>query len=160
MKMKFPLMAALVIGLPMASSAFTLDPVGYEGSELSPDPLSISVPGYGELIFEAAVGTVLVVSSAYENDNESGGPSLSFDQNEAVKITFNGLPPLNAGFDFTGVSTGEGFAEQNPQAFLITPQGGGDGAALDAVGWNAIPEPTLAMPGLLGTAVFAFRRRR
>ena len=65
MKMKIPLIAALVAGLPMASSAFTLDAVGYEGSELSLNPLSIFVPGYGIVIFEAAAGSTLVVNSAY-----------------------------------------------------------------------------------------------
>ncbi|MEY3896842.1 MAG: hypothetical protein RLZZ214_2362 [Verrucomicrobiota bacterium] len=166
MKMNIPLIAALVAGLPMAASAFTLDAVGYEGSELSLNPVSVFVPGYGELIFEAAVGSTLVVNSAYQNDNGFGGPSLSFDQNEAVKITFNGLPPLNVDFDFVGVSAGESFVVQKdlftPQAFLVTLQGGGDGAGLYAVSWNTevIPEPTSAMLGLIGTAVFAFRRRR
>ena len=47
MKMKIPLIAALVAGLPMASSAFTLDAVGYEGAELSLNPVSVFVPGYG-----------------------------------------------------------------------------------------------------------------
>lgn len=150
----------------MHSSAFTLDAVGYGGSELSLSPRSVFVPGYGELIFEAAVGTSLVVNSAYENDNGFGGPSLSFDQNEAVKITFNGLEPLNVDFDFVGVSAGESFVVQKdlftPQAFLVTFQGGGDGAGLYSVSWDTqcIPEPTSALLGLVGTAVFAFRRRR
>lgn len=166
MKMNLPLVAVLVAGLPMASSAFTLDTVGYEGAELSLSPLSIFVPGYGFVIFEAAPGSTLVVNSAYENDNGFGGPSLSFDQNETVKITFGGLEPLNTDFDFVGLSVGESFVVQKdlftPQAFLVTLQGGGDGAGLYAVSWNAecVPEPTSAMLGLIGTAVFAFRRRR
>lgn len=166
MKMKLPLLAALVAGLPMASSAFTLDAVGYEGAELSLSPLSIFVPGYGFVIFEAVPGSTLVVNSAYENDNGFGGPSLSFDQNDAVKITFGGLEPLNTDFDFVGLSTGEIFDVQEdlftPQTFLVALRGGGDGAGLYAVSWETecIPEPTSAMLGLIGTAVFAFRRRR
>lgn len=166
MKLKIPLLAALLAGLPMASSAFTLDAVGYEGSELSLNPLSIFVPGYGFVIFEAVPGSTLVINSAYENDNGFGGPSLSFDQNEAVKITFGGLEPLDVDFDFVGLSAGESFVVQKdlfaPQTFLVTLQGGGDGAGLYAVSWNAecVPEPTSAMLGLIGTAVFAFRRRR
>lgn len=166
MKMKLPLLAALVAGLPMASSAFTLDAVGYEGAELSLSPLSIFVPGYGFVIFEAVPGSALVVDSAYENDNGFGGPSLSFDQNDAVQITFGGLEPLDADFDFVGLSTGEIFDVQKdlftPQTFLVTLQGGGDGAGLYAVSWETecIPEPSSAMLGLIGTAVFAFRRRR
>ncbi len=164
MKMKIPLIAVLAAGMPALASAFTLDAVGYGGSELSLNPVSVLVPGYGELVFEAAVGTSIVVNSAYQNDNGFGGPSLSFDQNEAIKITFNGLQPLNVDFDFVGLSAGENFVVQKdlftPQAFLVTLQGGGDGAGLYSVSWNTVPEPTSALLGLIGTVGFAFRRRR
>ena len=166
MKIRIPLLAVLFAGMPVISSAFTLDIVGYGGAELSLDPVSVFVPGYGELIFEAVAGTTLPVNSLYENDNGFGGPSLSFDQNETVKISFNGLEPLNVDFDFVGVSNGESFVVQKdlftPQAFLVSLQGEGDGAGLYAISWNteAIPEPTSALLGLVGTAVFAFRRRR
>ncbi len=145
-------------------SAFTLDAVGYEGGVLEQVPVSIYVPGYGELVFQAAVGSSLVVNSAYLNDNGFGAPSLSFDQNEAVKITFNGPEPLNVDFDFVGVSSGENFVVQKdlftPQAFLVTLQGGGDGAGLYAVSWKAVPEPTSAMLGLFGGLMLVLRRRR
>ncbi|RYG96814.1 MAG: hypothetical protein EON58_11195 [Alphaproteobacteria bacterium] len=166
MKMKTALVAAFVAGMPMVSSAFTLDAAGYSGAEVSLNPVSVFVPGYGELIFEAAPGSTLVVNSAYENDNGFGGPSLNFDQNESVKITFNGLEPLNVDFDFVGLSAGENFIVQKdlftPQAYLITFQGAGDGAGLYAISWNTqcVPEPTSAMLGFFGAAVFAFRRRR
>ncbi|MES2438841.1 MAG: PEP-CTERM sorting domain-containing protein [Verrucomicrobiota bacterium] len=166
MKMKIPLIAVLVAGLPCVASAFTLDVVGYGGAELSLNPVSVFVPGYGELIFEAAAGSAIVVNSAYENDNGFGSPSLSFDQGEAIKVTFNGLEPLNVNFDFVGLSNGEAFVVQkdlfSPQTFLVNFQGAGDGAGLYAISWNteAVPEPTSAMLGLIGTAVFAFRRRR
>ena len=105
-----------------------------------------------------------MVNSAYQNDNGFGGPSLSFDQNEAIKITFNGLQPLNVDFDFVGLSGGESFVVQKdlftPQAFLVTLQGSGDGAGLYSVSWNTVPEPTSALLGLIGTVAFAFRRRR
>jgi hypothetical protein len=130
MNMKLPLLAALVAGSPMASSAFTLDAVGYEGAGLSLSPSSIFVPGYGIVIFEAAPGSALVVNSAYENDNGFRGPSLSFDQNDAVKITFGGLEPLNADFDFGGLSLGEVFDvkedSHSPRTFLATLQGEGN----------------------------------
>jgi hypothetical protein len=129
--MKILLLAALVAGSPMASSAFTLDAVGYEGGELSLSPMSIFVPSYGMVIFEAVLGSTLVVTtSAYENDNGFGGPSLRFDQNDAVRITFGGLAPLDSGFDFVGLSLGEVFDTQEalltPQTFLVTLQGGGN----------------------------------
>lgn len=166
MKTKIALIAALAVGMPMAASAFTLDAVGYSGSELSLNPVSIFVPGYGELIFEAMNGSSLVVNSAYENDNGFGGPSLNFDPNETVKITFTGLEPLNVDFDFVGVSVGERFDIERdpftPQAFLLTFRGEGGGAGLYAINWNtqAVPEPTSALLGLVGASMFVFRRRR
>ncbi len=166
MKIKTPLVAALLLGMPAISSAFTLDAVGYGGGELSSTPYSVFVPGYGELVFEAAAGSSLVVNSAYQNDNGFGGPSLSFDDNESVKITFKGLAPLNTDFDFVGVSAGENFVVEKdlvtPQAYLLTFKGAGDGAGLYAISWNteAVPEPTSALLGLVGGAFFAFRRRR
>lgn len=140
MKMKLPLLAALVAGLPMASGAFTLDAVGYEGSELSLNPLSIYLPGYGFVDFQAAFGSALVLNSAYGNDNGFGGPSLSFDQNDAIKITFAGMKPLNTDFNFVGVLTGEEFTVQKdlftPQPFIVTLKGSGDGAGLlYAISW-------------------------
>jgi len=167
MKMKLPLLlAAIALGMPAISNAFTLDAVGYGGSELALNPQSVFVPGYGELIFEALPGSALVVNSAYENDNGFGGPSLNFDQNESIRVTFAGLEPLNVDFDFVGVSAGEGFTIERdlftPQAFILTLNGAGDGAGLYAISWNtqAVPEPSSAMLGLLAGSFFAFRRRR
>jgi hypothetical protein len=164
MKMKLLLVAALVAGLPVISSAFTLDAVGYEGDVLSLNPESVFIPGYGELIFEAAVGSALVVNSAYQNGNGFGGSSLNFDPNEAVKITFNGLEPLNVDFDFVGLSVGESFVVQKdlftPQAFLVTFQGGGAGAGVYAVSWDVVPEPAAATLVLMEIALLILRRRR
>jgi hypothetical protein len=127
MNMKSPLLAAIVAGLPMASGAFTLDAVGYEGAGLSLSPSSIFVPGYGIVIFEATPGSALVIDSAYENDHGFRGPTLSFDQKDAVRITFGGQEPLNPGFDFVGLSLGEVFEVQEdfftPQSFLVTLRG-------------------------------------
>lgn len=169
MKLKIPLLAVLIAGVPCVSSAFTLDAVGYGGSELSSNPVSVFVPGYGQLTFEALNGSALPVSSAFLNDNGSGGPSLNFDQNEAIRVTFNGAEPLNVNFDFVGVSVGENFVIQKdsftPQAYILSLQGAGegaDGAGLYAISWNTkpVPEPASAMLGLIGASVFAFRRRR
>lgn len=164
MNMKTPLVAALFAAASSIGHAFTLDAVGYEGGVLSQNPFSVFVPGYGELVFEAGLGSELVVDSAYQNDNGFGGPSLNFDQNEAVKITFNGLEPLNVDFDFVGQSAGESFVVQKdlftPQAFLVTLQGGGDGAGLYAISWNAVPEPASAVLGIMGGMMLMLRRRR
>lgn len=167
MKIRIPLFAVLIAGIPMISSAFTLDFATYTGTVVqSGSPLSINIPGYGNVVFDVGLGSPLVVNSAYLNDNGFGAPSLSFDQNDAVKITFTGLNPLNVDFDYVGVSSGENFVVQKdlftPQAFVVNLQGAGDGAGIYSISWNtaAVPEPASAMLGLIGTAIFAFRRRR
>ena len=164
MKMKSLFVAALLGASLSAGHAFTLDAVGYEGGILESNPFSVFVPGYGELVFEAVNGSSLVVNSAYQNDNGFGGPSLSFDENEIIKVTFNGAEPLNVDFDFVGQSAGESFVIEKdlftPQAFLVSLKGQGDGAGLYAVSWNAVPEPSSAALGIIGTALLAFRRRR
>jgi hypothetical protein len=165
MKMKTPLVAAMLLMVASSVHAFTLDAVGYEGGVLEQNPFSITVPGYGEIVFEAAPGSSLVVNSAYRNDNGFGGPSLSFDENEAVKITFTGADPLNLDFDFVGQSVGESFLVEKdlftPQAFLVSLKGSGDGAGLYAMSWDtqAIPEPASAAIGLLGSLLLLRRRR-
>lgn len=164
MKLKNLLVAASFGATLTIGSAFTLDAVGYEGGVLESNPFSIFVPGYGELVFEAVNGSSLVVNSAYQNDNGFGGPSLSFDENEVVKVTFNGDEPLNVDFDFVGQSAGESFVIEKdlftPQAFLVTLRGQGDGAGLYAMSWNTVPEPSSAALGILGATMLAFRRRR
>lgn len=164
MKFRTALAVAMVVGFPALSLAFTLDAVGYGGSELALAPYSVFVPGYGELVFEALDGTSLVVNSAYRNDSNFVGPSLSFDPAEAVKITFNGLELRNVNVDFVGLSVPEKFDMQKDhfttQSNLVTPQGDGDGAGLYSLSWSLVPEPSSAALGLLGTAALVLRRRR
>lgn len=164
MKMKTTLIAALFAAAVSVGNAFTLDAAGYQGNTLTQTPVSINIPGYGELVFEALPGSALVVNSAYQNDNGFGGPSLSFDEDESIRVTFVGPEPLNVDFDFVGQSAGESFSIEKdlftPQAFLVTLKGGGDGAGLYAVSWNAVPEPTSALLSLIGGAMFVLRRRR
>lgn len=164
MKTKIPLVAVLLGMTISAGSAFTLDAVGYEGGVLEQNPFSVFIPGYGELVFEASLGASLVVNSAYQNDNGFGGPSLNFDANESVRITFNGAEPLNVDFDFVGQSVGESFVIEKdlftPQAFIVTHRGQGDGAGLYAMSWNAVPEPASATLGLIGSMLLVLRRRR
>lgn len=164
MKTRIALAMALFCGLPAVSTAFTLDFVGYEGTSLPPNPLVIFVPGYGDVRFDAANGSTLVVDSAYQNDNGSAAPSLSFNERDALKVTFLGAQPLKVDFDFVGVSAGENFTVQPDlfvaQSYLINLQGSGDGAGLYAISWQQVPEPSSALLGLLGTAALVLRRRR
>ncbi|MBC7980251.1 MAG: PEP-CTERM sorting domain-containing protein [Armatimonadetes bacterium] len=164
MKTKIPLFAALYCGLCTVGSAFTLDFADYVGVSLPPNPLTIPIAGYGSVTFDAGTGSSLIVDSAYLNDNGFGAPSLSFNQNEAVKVTFNNAPPLNVDFDFVGVSAGEAFVVQpdlfTPQSFIVNLQGGGDGAGIYSISWNQVPEPTASLLGALGGAFLVIRRRR
>jgi hypothetical protein len=164
MKITTPLIAVLSAMAMSIGSAFTLDAVGYTGGALSQNPYSVFIPGYGELVFEAGPGFSIVVNSAYQNDNGFGGPSLSFDPNESVKITFVGADPLNVDFDFVGQSAGESFVIEKdpftPQAFQVKLQDHGDGAGLHAISWISIPEPASAALGLLGSMALVLRRRR
>jgi hypothetical protein len=161
---KLTAIAAMLAGLCTASSAFTLDFAGYEGVTLPPNPLVIFVPGYGDVMFEAGDGSALAVNSDYLNDNGFGAPSLSFSEGDTVRVTFLGLEPLNVDFDFVGVSAGEAFIVQvdqfASQAFLLTLQGGGDGAGLYAVSFNQIPEPAASLLGAMGLTLLLVRRRR
>ncbi|MFT4175684.1 MAG: PEP-CTERM sorting domain-containing protein [Luteolibacter sp.] len=164
MKIKAPLAAVLSVALTAAASAFTLDAVGYEGQSLPLEPVTIHVPGYGDLIFHAGPGSTLSVGSDYQNDNGFGGPSLNFNERDTVRITFVGPEALNVDFDFVGLSSGESFIiQQDPfdsQSYVLTLQGSGDGAGLYAISWTAVPEPTSALLGVLGGAMLVFRRRR
>jgi hypothetical protein len=162
--------AAFAAGTSISSQAFTLDAVGYEGGELAPAPWSVSVPGYGELIFETAADSPLVISSSYENPQDGSVPIIRFDQNDAIQITFNGARVLDVEVYFTNLSRNEKFERTNPpqsdlfvpQAFNITLPGDGDGADLYAITWNSlsIPEPSSTILGMMGVAGLMFRRRR
>lgn len=164
MKTKLTLIAAVYCGLCTAGSAFTLDFVGLLGTSLPPNPLTIPIPGYGDVVFEAGNNSTLVVNDAYENDNGFGAPSLSFDQNEAARVTFLGPQPLNVDFDFVGVSVGESFTVQSDlfteKSFLVNLQGSGDGAGIYQISWNAVPEPSALLLGALGAAMLVIRRQR
>ncbi|MFD0894925.1 PEP-CTERM sorting domain-containing protein [Luteolibacter ambystomatis] len=164
MKTTIALAIASLCATMASSMGFTLDFVGYEGTTLPPNPLIINVPGYGDVRFDAANGSTLQVDNAYQNDNGSAAPSLSFDQGEAIQVTFLGAQPLNVDFDFVGVSAGESFTVQpdlfKSQSFLINLQGSGDGAGLYAISWTQVPEPASAMLGVLGSALIVLRRRR
>ena len=166
MKTKLPLIAAIYCGLCASGSAFTLDFVGLVGTSLPPNPLTITVPGYGNVEFAAASDSNLVVNEAYENDNGFGAPSLSFDEGEAAVVTFVGLTALNVDFDFVGVSPNEDFDVQphpfTPNAYIVSLTGGEDGAGIYQISWDAqcIPEPSTSLLGALGATLLVLRRRR
>lgn len=139
MKTKTPLVAVLFGTALSIANAFTLDSVGYDGGALSPNPFSVFVPGYGEILFEPVPGTLLVVNSAYQNATGFDVPALGFDEKDSVKITFGTPEPLELELDDQLV---------------------GDEA--QAIVWNtgSVPEAAPAVTGLIGFMMWALRRRR
>jgi PEP-CTERM motif len=163
--------AAFAVVTSISSQAFTLDAVGYEGGELSPAPWSVSVPGYGELIFETAAGSPLVISSGYENPQDGLMPLIRFDGNDAIRVTFNGARVFNVEFYFASLSGNDGVEVADltqsdlsiPQTFRITLRGTSDSVAdLYAITWNSqsVPEPSTTLLGMVGVAGLVFRRCR
>jgi hypothetical protein len=67
--------AAATIDLSVTSGAFPPSAVGYEGGELSPNPYSVFVPDYGELIFETASIPYLRSQKPKSGSRVSGGIS-------------------------------------------------------------------------------------
>ena len=124
MKTTIPLVAALVCGLSPLASAFSLNFANNVGATLPPNPLTIAVPGYGSVSFQAAIGSNLAVN----NVNSPFIPSVAFDTGEAVQITFNGLAPTAVSFDFVGVGVNEGFTVSpfSSNQFVLSLGGAGE----------------------------------
>lgn len=159
MKTKSFIAAAALICLPSVASAFSLDFTGVApGTPIPPNPLTISVPGYGNVTFEAIIGSNLVVQPV------SGTPAIAFDQGEGVRVSFEGIGVENVSFAYSGVSIGESFlVTPDPNVanqFIVTMQGTGDGAGLTGATWNVVPEPSSALLGVLGASLLVLRRRR
>lgn len=160
------LVASVCVGVNTVAGAFNLDVVGYDGTEVNPSPLAIFLPGYGEVVFEAADASVLVVNSAYQNNNPLAGSSLIFDATEMVKMKVKGDGPLNVDCKFGEVPTEEVFAVEKdlltPQLLMPTFKTTGEGAGPLTVSWEIqrIPEPSLALLGMIAGGFLVFRRRR
>ncbi len=141
----FPLL--VLLGLMTSSGhAFTLDAAGYEGGDLARDPMSLRVPGYGEVVFESGIGAPLVVTSGYQSVAALGASALIFNEQDAVKIS------VNAGSGDPLVGFDAGF-----QLIVDAPQidSGNRSSA-----WKSIPEPASAWIGLTGMLILLVGRRR
>lgn len=162
MKTKACVTIGFLLGLTAITNAFSLDFSGNVGVVLAPGPLTISVPGYGNVQFDAQAGVAEVDTSQLE-----GGvpvPSLVFDSGDVVRVTFLGLAPQNVTSGVLGLNSGESFLfldSSDPAVFFYQFSGvAGADAGLQTVSWGQVPEPSSALLGVLGTAVLAFRRRR
>jgi hypothetical protein len=131
MNFKTALIAVLTAGIPLGASAFNLDAVGYDGSRLSPTPLILLIPGYGEVLLDTSNDREIMLVSAYQNGDGIGGSSVKFHPSEATQIHFRDEKPLEMNFD----------SQPIPET------------------WTAIPEATSAFLGLIGMGLLLLRRR-
>lgn len=160
MKIKLFIGSAMFVCLSSVGSAFSLDFTGLVGTTLPPDPLVIFVPGYGNVTFESALSSNLIVEPV------DGTPALAFDQGEAVRITFDGVDVTDISFGYAGVSISESFSVVpdifDPNTFVATLNGTGNGAGITSITFNgnAIPEPSSALLGVIGASLLVLRRRR
>lgn len=150
-----------MVVLQSMAVGFTLDAVGYDGGGLASDPVSVHVAGYGELVFEAAVDSALVVGSGYPNDPCMELAELSFDPDEAVGIVFKGADRMDTDFKGAGLAVRETSRSgiKTPTSPANPVDFNGDmGEGLKTVG--PVPEPTAALIGLIGGALLILRRLR
>ena len=168
MKTKLPLIASLYFGLCSIGSAFSLDFNLVPINTTVPPTLTINVPGYGSVDFEILAGSAVVDNKYASPPPTTTSPSLNFDTNESVKITFVGAQPEDIDFAFVGVSIGEQFTvtpQASPNEFVVTLAniGAGPGATKAGAGLyqiNFIPEPSSSILGVIGASMLLIRRRR
>lgn len=164
MKTKLPLIAALFCGLSTIGSAFTLDFSSVASGTTLPPALVINVPGYGDVQFDALSGSNLTVDSSLTFG--TGTNALNFGTDEGVKITFLGVQPLDASISSVSASVGETFvfaAGANANEFILVLSGtpaSNPGAGVSHVHFEAVPEPSISLLGLLGGTLLVIRRRR
>jgi len=144
MKHPFLPLVALLCSMFSSGEAFTLDAAGYEGGGLQRDPMSLRVPGYGEVVFDSGFGAALVVDSGYETVASLGGLPLSFDQGDAVKISVKS----------------QASAAVADARLLVDANDGGPTASEEGSVWTSIPEPASAWLGLVGLLLLFIGRRR
>ncbi|MGJ8645142.1 MAG: hypothetical protein ACSHX9_17200 [Luteolibacter sp.] len=168
MKTKLPLIAAICCGLSGIGSAFTLDFLGDEGTVLKVGnpPLTINVPGYGDVVFSVSGATELIVDNSYATPPPGvpTSPSLNFDMGESVTVTFTQAQviPTSVRMGTVDVNIGENFNTTvvNSNEYLVTLSGGGNGAGLYNIKFDAVPEPSASLLGALGASLLIIRRRR
>jgi hypothetical protein len=146
MKTPYLPLAVLFGAMTPIACAFTLDAVGYEGGELSRYPLTVMVPGYGEVMLEADQDLMLVVNPGFQHGIDAGGMPLEFDAADAVKVTLH---------DRSG-ELGREVSGDPSEAGPPGRAGSGSGAR----GWSEIPEPASAGLGLVGLLLLFLARRR
>lgn len=157
-KLLLPAFAALCL----QAQAFTLDFTAYNGTNItSGSPLTIFVPGYGNVVFSTIGSQVLSINASY-----APGISIAIEPTEVLLVNFAGpYAPDNideVSFGFNGLSGIDGLSlvSLNPTTVQMTMGSGGNGAGLRDVTFTAVPEPSTAVLGVIGTLAMVLRRRR
>lgn len=161
--MKKLILAALA-ALSFNASAFSLDFTAYNGTNISAgSPLTIFVPGYGNVVFSTIGAEVLQVNNVFP---PPGAVSLAILPTQTLFVNFAGAyAPFDiddVSFGFTDLSNGDGLSitSINASTVRLTMGAGGNGAGLRDVNFSAVPEPSTTMLGAVGVLALALRRRR
>lgn len=159
--MKKIILAALT-ALCVHAQAFTLDFTAYNGTNItSSSPLTIFVPGYGNVIFSTIGSQVLSINNSY-----APGVTIAIQPSRTLLVNFAGpFAPDNiddVSFGFNGLSGIDNLniVSLNATTVQLTMGSTGNGAGLRDVTFTAIPEPSTALLGVMGTLSLALRRRR
>jgi hypothetical protein len=156
--MKKLILAALT-ALCVYAQAFTLDFTANNGTNItSGSPLTIFVPGYGNVIFSTIGAQVLSINTSYPT-----GVTIAIQPSEVLLVNFAGAyapSDIEFGFNGLGFSDGLDISIVNSTTVQLAMGSGGNGAGLRDVTFTAIPEPSTAVLGVIGTMALALRRRR
>jgi hypothetical protein len=166
--MKKYILVALTALCVQANAFFTLDFNAYNPTNITAaTPLTIMVPGYGNVTFAATGVDVFQVNTVF-----GPGASLQLPMNRTIVISFDGpYAPTNLlediSFGFNGLGAAETFDVVAIDSRTVTltiinspVSGTRNGAGLANVTFAAIPEPSTTALGALGVLALALRRRR
>lgn len=181
MNAKLLTLIASTAAMSMAS-AFTIDfntltlsdgttPSGFTINTIdSNSPQTVTVPGYGDVLFQVASGSSdsISVGSTFTNDAGTIQQSLELGSFETIVVTFLGADVLDVDFDIIGVSTGQNAAPSvdalDRNQFQYSPNtpapGGTEGAGIAAISFTAVPEPSSSLLIVIGAGSMLLRRRR
>lgn len=156
------LIFAALTALCVHAQAFTLDFTAYNGTNItSGSPLTIFVPGYGNVVFSTFGSQVLSINNSYPT-----GITVAIQPSEVLVVNFAGpyaptdIEDVSFGFNNLGGSDGLVLTTLNSTTIQLSMGSGGNGAGLRDVTFSAIPEPSTAVLGVIGTLAMALRRRR
>jgi hypothetical protein len=150
MKVKAPLIAAMLLGVTAISNAFSLDFTGFEGQSIG--NITIPVAGYGD---------VVVIKAGYPASTVDSGGEVSFNAGDKFIFVFTAATPTAGSVIFETLTagsvtvTGEG---TNSREITFASSGTINGLTFDAAA--VVPEPTSAFLGILGSTLLVVRRRR